>query len=175
MFQMKRAHLRALANARPLSVRNGMTPARYDFMRAVAWDRSGERHQSMLWRTLGLSRMSVSKMVRRLIELGLVQRRRSPTDGRTFLVSLTEEGYARFRSTIAEIYRENPFQDCFERAFGERSAVTNQAVDKMNTALERVARHLGDTSWQLYFAKAPVAEDELRPSRRVPGARRRSG
>jgi len=105
MFRLKRAHLRALAAARPFSRRVALTPTRYDYMHAINVFRF-EPPQHLLWRAFGISRTSASKMVRRLIELGLVQRRRSPRDRRTFLVSLTEEGTKRWRRGLPTARQE---------------------------------------------------------------------
>ncbi len=155
MFQMKRAHLRSLAAARPLSLRVGLTPARYDFLQVVATFKVGPL-QHFLWRALGISRTSASKMVRRLMELGLVQRRRAPHDRRTFIVTLTAKGDKHWRRTFLHLYKTRPFQRRFERAFteGERSWKTFRAVDRLNDVLTKVAKHLGDTAATLYVTKA---------------------
>jgi DNA-binding MarR family transcriptional regulator len=156
VFKMKRAHLRALAGARALSLKFEVTPARYDLMRAVcAFGSIGEQLQHRLWKALGVSRITVSKMVRRLMELGLVQRRRAPRDKRTFLVSLTREGGRRMHRAWVYLYRRDPFQRRFERAFGDRSWATHRAVTDLIDTLERTNRHFGDTSWPLYLHKTP--------------------
>ena len=152
MVRIKRAHLRVLAAARPFSRRVGLTPARYDFMHAMVVF-AVEPPQHLLWRVLGISRTSASKMVRRLMELGLVTRRRAPRDRRTFLLSLTAEGEKRWRRTFLALRKGWPFQRRFERAFGEqgqRSWNTFRAVDALTSKLIRLARHLGDTAWTLY-------------------------
>ena len=89
MFRTKRAHLSSLRAARPFCDDVELTPARFDFMRAATRYVEGTK-QSEVTKLLGLSRTAVSKMVRRLIELGLVTRKRAPRDRRTFLVALTE-------------------------------------------------------------------------------------
>ena len=201
MVRIKRAHLRALAAARPFSRRVGLTPARYDFMRAIVVFRV-EPPQHLLWRVFGISRTSASKMVRRLMELGLVTRRRAPHDRRTFLVSLTAEGETRWRHTFLQLLRKRPFQRRFERAFGERSWKTFRAVDQLTDTLVRVAKHLGDTAATLYptrpFRIGPLrvhprptrmstltpdmrrtlranAKPGLTPTRRAPAALRHTG
>ena len=157
MFQMKRAHLRALVGARALSYRTGLTPARHDMMRVIeSFGVAGEEYQKRMWRALGLSRATVSIMVRKLIGLGLLQRRRAPRDRRTFLVSLTREGSRRMHRAHCIILRRRPFQRRFERAFGDRSWETVEAVQNVVDALERTARHLGDTSAKLYLTKPPA-------------------
>lgn len=164
MFQLKRAHLRALAGAQALSYKTGLTPARHDILRCIESfgvpyvEGHREEYQSRLWRALGISRTSASKMVRRLIELGLAQRRRAPHDKRTFLVSLTREGRRRMRRAFLIIYRRRPFQRRFERAFserGERSWTTHHAVKYLIFAVQRVAKHFRDASWPLYITTDP--------------------
>jgi DNA-binding MarR family transcriptional regulator len=156
MFQLKRAHLCAVAGARALSHKTGLTPARHDLLRCIVgfgrvyFDGEFEEYQSRLWRALGISRTSASKMVRRLIELGLARRRRAPRDRRTFLVSLTREGERRMRRAYLIVLKRNPFQRRFERAFGERTWTAHHAVCNLSAAVQRVARHLRDTSWPVY-------------------------
>jgi len=48
------------------------------------------------------------------------------------------------------ILKRNPFQRRFERAFGERTWSAHHAVCNLNAAVQRVARHLRDTSWPVY-------------------------
>ena len=157
MFQMKRAHLRALVGARAISHRTGLTPARHDLLRVIeAFGVGGEAYQKEMWKALGLSRASVSKMVRRLLALGLLQRRRGPLDGRTFLVSMTPEGERCMFRAHYIILKRRPFQRRFERAFGDRSWKSVEAVQNLVDALEQTARHLGDTSAKLYLTKAPA-------------------
>jgi len=156
MFQLKRAHFRALDGARALSRKAGLTPARHDLFRCIEGfgmayvEDEREEYQSRIWRALGISRTSASKMVRRLIELGLAQRRRAPRDRRTFLVSLTREGKRRMRRAYLILSRRNPFQRRFERAFGERTWAAHHAVSNLAFAVDLVARHFGDTSWPVY-------------------------
>ena len=193
MFQMKRVHLRSLAAARALSQRVDLTPTRYDYMQTIVGFRC-EPPQHLLWRVLGISRTSASKMVRRLMELGLVTRRRAPRDRRTFLLTLTPLGEKRWRRAFRHLHRKRPLQRRFERAFGDRSWKTFRAVDRLNDTLRRVAKHLGDTSWTLYLTKPgkdpprkrrtpgftlatrlEQARARLRRTRRAPAARPRSG
>lgn len=165
MFQLKRAHLRTLAGARALSHKTGLTPARHDLLRSVQKfgvpyvENHHEEYQCRLWRALGISRTSASKMVRRLIELGLAQRRRAPRDQRTFLVSLTKEGKKRMRRAYLILLERKPLLRRFERAFGERTWTAYHAVRNLAFAVERVARHFRDTSWPLYAPLSLHRED----------------
>ncbi|MEV4755239.1 MarR family transcriptional regulator [Micromonospora sp. NPDC049559] len=85
--------------------------------RAVSWDMAREVHPRMdanayglllsLWRSgptrltdlavgLGVGKGTLSRQIRNLESLGLVQRRPDPDDGRAALLELTEEGQRRF-------------------------------------------------------------------------------
>ena len=157
MFQLKRAHLRAVAGARAMAEKTGLTPARHDVMRAIIafGNGEGDEYQKRIWKALGLSRATISKMVRRLVELGLLSRRRAPRDRRTFLVRLTRQGMKRWRRAFVLTWRKRPFQRRFERAFGERSWAAHHALTNFIFDVQRTARHLGDSSWPLYLLKVP--------------------
>lgn len=152
MFQMKRAHLSSLSAAREFCEEVELTPARFDLLRAASRLVQGT-HQYDLWKLLGLSRTTISKMVRLLIDRGLLSRVRSPFDRRTFLVSPTEEGTKRMRLAWARIHREQPFQIRYEHAFGEWSPSTAHAIVNLNWALRRSAQHLGDRSCEFYRSR----------------------
>jgi len=150
MFRIKRAHLSGLRAAKEFCTEVKLTPARFDFMRAAASQAQGTR-QNEIRRVLGLSCEAVSKMLRRLIELGLVTRERSARDRRTFVVMLTEEGARRMREAYARISEEEPFQSRYERVFGARSPNTAAAVQNLDALLERTNRFVGDTSCRAFY------------------------
>jgi DNA-binding MarR family transcriptional regulator len=172
MFHMKRAHLSALASARELSSEMGLTPARFDLMRAVvAFGSTEVQKQSKLWRALGISRASGSRMVRKLMGLGLLGRVRCADDRRTFVVSLTAEGERRLREGTVRLLVEQPLQSRYESAFGTPSPSTSRAVQNLESALRTSARHLGDRSWNLYLSRASAPAARARggsPRRREP-------
>lgn len=89
-FSFKRAHHAGLRFTRSVLLEFGLTPARFDMLTAV----DAARTQSGVQRLLGLARATISEMLQRLEELGLVRRWKS---GRTKTVLLTEEGRDRFR------------------------------------------------------------------------------
>ena len=157
MFQMKRAHLSSLNAAREMCEELEITPARFDVMRAALTLVDGTL-QSDLSKMLGLSRTTISKMVLRMMELGLLTRVRAVRDRRTFVVSVTEEGMRRMRLTWARIAEEQPFQKRYEGAFGRKASdVTTSAVLNLNWALRTSAVHIGDRSCEFYRSRDPVA------------------
>ena len=127
-----------------------LTPARFDFLRAAGEYVEGTK-QSRISKVLGLSRTAVSKMTRRLIELGLITRDRSPHDRRTFVISLTEEGARRMRVAYARLHEEQPFQSMYERAFGRRSDITVSALQNLDWALRQTGAFIGDWSCEAFY------------------------
>ena len=157
MYRFKRAHLRSLAIARKLAKElEGLTPARYDIMHALSGGAACQMLQCDLWRALGISRAAVSVMVRRLMALGLLRRWRSQADKRTFVVAFTEEGAEAMRHAYLFLHKTRVFRTVFERAFGDLSEMTDIAVKNLDWAVDRVARYLRDTSWNLYPTRGPT-------------------
>jgi len=150
MFRFKRAHLSSLRAAYAFCTQVQLTPARFDFLRAAARHPHGT-HQNEISKVLGITRVAVSKMVRRLIELGLVTRERSVRDRRTFVVVLTEEGERRMRLAYKRLHEEEPFQSLYERAFGYRSEITESAVRNLDATLRHVAWFIGDWSNEWFY------------------------
>ena len=64
-FVLKRAHLRAVETHKPLAAKFGLTPARFDVL-AVIRDRGGVCRQSDVWTRLGVSGVTISRMLRAL-------------------------------------------------------------------------------------------------------------
>ncbi len=61
-------------------------------------DRSGTSRVTDLAASIGVGKGTMSRQVRALEELGLVQRSADPADGRAFMLTLTEEGRRRYRA-----------------------------------------------------------------------------
>jgi DNA-binding MarR family transcriptional regulator len=103
-FALKRAFQSTLRFFRFVLQGTGLTVARYDMLMAV----KGEKHgmsQKRLRQVLGVTRATVSKMLRSLEALGLVRREVNPWDRRRKDVWLTEEGAARLEATYKKIVR----------------------------------------------------------------------
>lgn len=93
-FGIKRAFHAILRVNRPLLAKSGITPARFDLLFTIRRTGGGrvELAQSSIRRALGVTRPTVSRMVRSLEELGLVTRHPYYDDTRTRLVRLTKAG-----------------------------------------------------------------------------------
>lgn len=98
-FQVKRAHWRLWDFEAKLLAPFGTTPARLDMLQCIA--EHGAPTQSLLMWKLGLAAPTVSKMLKRLDALGLVQRDVDPADLRRRIVRLTEEA----RALLARVRR----------------------------------------------------------------------
>jgi DNA-binding MarR family transcriptional regulator len=87
---------------------NGLTPQRYVLLLEIkALADAGERATvGKLARGLHLGQTSVTQLVRRAENLGLVRRELSPTDARVRHVALTDEGARRLAGTVAALGRE---------------------------------------------------------------------
>ena len=83
-FSLKRAHHATLGFMRPILKRVGLTPARFDLLTAVEI----EQTQLGVQRRLGLAKATVSEMICRLEQLGLIWRQRWR---RTKVVGLTKK------------------------------------------------------------------------------------
>jgi DNA-binding MarR family transcriptional regulator len=93
LFALKRAYHGSLRVGRKalVTVRcDGLTPARLDMLYAL--ERDDFLPQRELQRILGVTKATVSRMVRALEELGYVKRDRDEEDRRCMFVWLTERG-----------------------------------------------------------------------------------
>lgn len=95
-FGIKRAHLEVVHRvSRRILKGCGLTAARFDLMRVVCL-RPGARQVSIAW-LLGVSAATVSRMLRSLEEIGLVERESDQRDARCRVVRPTAAG----RSAVA--------------------------------------------------------------------------
>jgi DNA-binding MarR family transcriptional regulator len=83
--------------------KSGLTPQRYLLLLLVKGAEDGNERATIseLSKRLQLAQSTVTELVNRAAQAGLVRRRTSPEDGRVVYVELTEEGNWRF----AEAFR----------------------------------------------------------------------
>jgi DNA-binding MarR family transcriptional regulator len=100
-FLQKRGHLSAVKIGRKMFKPLGMmTPARFDLLHVIRDNMrtcvlaagDGMIGQTTLTQRLGLAKQTVSKMLKRLYELGLIDKYRCSGDKRRMLIGLTEDG-----------------------------------------------------------------------------------
>ena len=89
LFAYKRVHLAGNRNAMKLLLAFGITPARFDLMRILYGRAQFSMSQSWLRGELGVARATISKMLKALEKLGLVERKTDEWDRRTKRVTLT--------------------------------------------------------------------------------------
>jgi DNA-binding MarR family transcriptional regulator len=114
-YLQKRGHLSAVALGRKMfkDVAD-MTPARFDLLHALRENMrtchlaAGDRMiaQATLTQRLGLTKQTVSKMIKRLVELGFVDHYRCSGDKRRMLVGLTDYGWDRLEEAYGVAFTE---------------------------------------------------------------------
>jgi len=94
IFALKRAHHATLAFARSMVREFGITPARYELLRAIRTFDGDAIEQVNLVEILGVSASVVSRMIKALVGLGLVDHYRCEEYWRVKVVELTKDGIA---------------------------------------------------------------------------------
>ncbi|MGW0732897.1 MarR family winged helix-turn-helix transcriptional regulator [Streptomyces sp. NPDC002851] len=94
---------RASSGEMARAVHPDLEPAAYGLL--VRLEEAGPQRATELAAYIGVGKATMSRQLRALEELGLVTRTPDPADGRAFLLRLTEEGRARYR-TVRDARRE---------------------------------------------------------------------
>lgn len=107
---------RLLARTDAVATQAGLTSQRYDLLLQIRSAGGGGVRVTELGERLQLRQTAVTELVKRAEEVGLVERRRFPADGRVSLLRLTAEGESRLlrafealredRAALAEAFRE---------------------------------------------------------------------
>jgi len=112
-FAFKRAHYTSLAVTRDLAHKFGLTPARFDFFACVR--KLGRNNfQAAVARALGVSEVTVSRMVRALEKRGLVRRVIYPYDTRKRGIKLTNQGRRRYFLLLQKLKGRKPLKVLFQ-------------------------------------------------------------
>jgi len=145
-FATKRSYLASLRIARELVIPHGLTPARFDLLCAL-----GEPYQAItlneLCARLGVSKATVSRMVKALEDLGFVQREHYLEDLRLRSVELTATGYQRMRAVIRDVQAAGYIELAIESAVAPKRVPDSTARAAARRALvmvRRLARGLGN-------------------------------
>jgi len=146
-FLMKRCFQSALRFHRPLSqpLHRKLTPARFDLLYAVL-GRSGRgsAEQTDIVKMLGVTRPTISRMLRSLRELGWIQRKRSPRHPRAWIIFLTDIGKSLMKLATRVIIKRGFMHNVY-RDFNDRSDPDpDWRVFLAVHWLDKLARHLGD-------------------------------
>jgi DNA-binding MarR family transcriptional regulator len=173
-FRLKRAHLCAVAVGRKAVERvGGMTPARFDLLYAVRQTALcvGPLHSPLMYgrtqkeltQLLGLSRATVSKMLKRLEQMGWVRRKPAADDRRMKYVTLTEEGLRRTWRAMRRVFRGRVLLKRYEDLFrpGPSCAGPRHVLCVIGDAwdvIDSIARDFGDASGLEYDLGIPLTE-----------------
>ena len=111
----------------------GLTFARFELLRLLAFTRHGVMPVGKIGERLQVHPASVTNAVQRLAEAGLVVRRANPQDGRSVLAEISPTGRDLVERCTVILNRE-----VFERAPDQEIAVT------LRSDLDALRRHLGD-------------------------------
>ena len=119
-----------------------MTPRQYAVLKAV--EARSEPSQTMLVEMTGIDRSTVADIVRRLVERGLVGRRRTRRDARMYALRLTAKGHSALRSAepAAQSTDEKllaALAPAQRRAFVDALALIVNTIGPISSA--RVKRH----------------------------------
>jgi DNA-binding MarR family transcriptional regulator len=101
-FGLKRAYYATLGLTRQTLRKMGLTAARMDMLYVIHKRGRYPTQQGALWRTLGVCPSVVSRMLKRLEEMGYVERDVVTNDTRKRTVTLTTKGRARILRAIRQ-------------------------------------------------------------------------
>jgi DNA-binding MarR family transcriptional regulator len=135
-----------------------LTPARFDVLYVV--QRSGPHGvlQSKIWETLGLHKSTISKMCKRLEELGFIERMDALGRFHNVLVRLTKEGVIKLGLAMRWVFADRgPRFVMRALMFGIEHTVAgvDDFIAKLRRNVHRAARNLGDDSTLLYPLHQP--------------------
>jgi MarR family transcriptional regulator for hemolysin len=105
LFAYKRVHLAGNRRALMLLAAFGVTPARFDLMRMLYGRETFAMAQSALRAELGVARATVSRMLKALEKLHLVERKTDELDRRTKTVTLTHAAQSLVWNVLVALVR----------------------------------------------------------------------
>jgi DNA-binding MarR family transcriptional regulator len=155
LFRLKRAHLSSLRIARQILRKHPpLTPARLDLLVIVHLSPHRFVDQGALTHQLGLHPSTVSKMLKRLDELGLTERHPVEHDCRKREVYLTTRGREIVEEAMETILSSGIIDLAVDCALGPRhvsnARYCRRQILRANRTLRRYARALSDTAIALY-------------------------
>ena len=149
-FDLKRAFQATLKVNRPLLDRHGITPARFDLLYCIHKEQYGTLRQSAVRKTLGVARPTVSRMVRSLAELGLLERKVDYADARQKRLGLSVAGKKIVRRVLRKLVRSDVVGRWVRRALSfpdpppSKRWTNISLIAELNSALGRFRRCFGD-------------------------------
>jgi DNA-binding MarR family transcriptional regulator len=104
--RLRAALRRFLRESEGITRRHGLSPRHHELLLMIKASRDSRSTVSELVDLLQLTQSTVTELVQRAEEGGLLQRRPSPDDGRIVHLTLTEEGARRLAAAVAELGTE---------------------------------------------------------------------
>ena len=128
LFGVKRAHLAGNCWALGKLREFGVTPARFDLMRMI-YERNFRWAQMELRYALGVSRATISVMVRALVKLGWITREKNPWDKRTWDCVLTYTGRRVVASVMEALVWPKVIKEIIDAALGGNADQERKGVE----------------------------------------------
>ncbi len=126
--ELRSALRRFLAATDEVTRRYDLTPRRYDLLAMLHGAESGSCTASELAERLRLSRNSITELITRAAEAGLVTRERDAHDGRVKRIVPTREGSKRYRAAVGDLAGERQrLFEILEQVRAQASALGNAA------------------------------------------------
>jgi DNA-binding MarR family transcriptional regulator len=147
-FAFKRAHYASLRATGPFATHFGLTPARFDLI-CCALKLQQDAYQANIARSLGVSQVTISRMLQAMERRGLIRRVRIDGDEKKWLVRLAKAGRRCFFLVLRRLQRR-PLQRLFlstaRNILGGTYGEMLVALTGYAGVLRRGAHDLGDTS-----------------------------
>jgi DNA-binding MarR family transcriptional regulator len=155
-FGLKRTFQATLKVNRSLLDRHGITPARFDLLYCIHQTRARNVRQSSIRKALGVARPTVSRMVRSLEELGLLERGTDWIDGRQKRLGLSVAGKKIVRRVLRKLVRGDVVGRWVRWAFSYPNAPPSKRwtnislIAELDGTLERFRKCFGDFATLAY-------------------------
>jgi DNA-binding MarR family transcriptional regulator len=101
--RLRTALRRFLRQSETITRRHGLSPRHYELLLMIRASAGGRSTVSQLVELLLLTQSTVTELVQRAEERGLLHRRPSPDDGRIVHLTLTDDGERRLLAGFAEL------------------------------------------------------------------------
>jgi DNA-binding MarR family transcriptional regulator len=165
-FGLKRAYYATLGLTRRTLRKMGLTAARMDMLYVIHKKGRYSTQQGALWRTLGVNPSVVSRMLKRLEEMGYVQRDVVTCDTRKRTVKLTIKGRARILRAIRQFigwgYAQLALASALEPDRWHSQWHSHVAVSRVEESLRLIRVGFGDRASLFVY---PTGERDDQPPR----------
>jgi DNA-binding MarR family transcriptional regulator len=163
-FGLKRAYYATLGLTRRMLRKMGLTAARMDMLYVIHKRGRYATQQGALWRTLGVCPSVVSRMLKRLEQMGYVERNVVTNDTRRRTVRLTTKGRARILRAIRQFigwgYAELALRSALEPHRWHSEWHTHVAVSQLQEYLRLIRVAFGDRASHVVYTNG-LRDDQL--------------